>query len=158
MKNELFTHNITIKQSPIHGYGVFAAHDILEGEIVEESHLILFDKKNKTPESTNYLFKWEEDSNALALGYGSIYNHSDNPNVSYTPDFQNNIMVFKAIRTIKVGEEILSSYGKDWFNGRNIIPKNPTSKPNCLSFNSTTFRSLLISLIILVIILLLSKF
>ena len=46
---------------------------------------------------------------ALALGYGSIYNHSETPNAAYEMEMPD-IMVFRAKIDIPAGAEILISY------------------------------------------------
>ena len=63
-----------------------------------------------------YVFAWagvtKRSYVALALGYGSIYNHSFEPNARYTrvvPD----VLEFHATRTIKTDEEILINYHGD---------------------------------------------
>lgn len=55
-----------------------------------------------------YVFGWGSDSTALALGYGSLYNHSYAPNAETleTPDE----LVVTALRTISEGEEIFINY------------------------------------------------
>jgi SET domain-containing protein len=44
------------------------------------------------------------------LGYGSIYNHSHSPNADWKQNFKTNSMVYRAIKPIKKGEEILVNY------------------------------------------------
>ena len=55
-----------------------------------------------------YVFGWGSDSTALALGYGSLYNHSYAPNSETleTPDE----LVITALRAISEGEEIFINY------------------------------------------------
>lgn len=55
-----------------------------------------------------YVFGWGSDSTALALGYGSLYNHSYEPNAETleTPDE----LVITALRTIDEGDEIFINY------------------------------------------------
>ena len=45
--------------------------------------------------------------------FGSVYNHSYQPNARYEPDFDLNIMEFIAIRDIVAGEEITTNYNYD---------------------------------------------
>ena len=49
------------------------------------------------------------------LGYGSIYNHSENPNaeIDYNEGKQEDFLFFKAIKDIKIGEEIVYNYEFD---------------------------------------------
>lgn len=55
-----------------------------------------------------YVFGWGEGSTALALGYGSLYNHSYAPNAETleTPDE----LVITALRDIAAGDEIFINY------------------------------------------------
>ena len=46
---------------------------------------------------------------ALALGYGSLYNHSYQPNARYD-DQPAGAMTFTALRDIRAGEEITINY------------------------------------------------
>ena len=46
---------------------------------------------------------------ALALGYGSLYNHSYNPNARYD-DVGRQIKEYSALRDIQRGEEITINY------------------------------------------------
>lgn len=59
-----------------------------------------------------------QGKNALFLGYGSIYNHSDDPNADYIINIKKRITTIRAERTIQKGEEIFLSYGDDWFSSR----------------------------------------
>jgi uncharacterized protein len=58
---------------------------------------------------SNYCFAWGRDQVALALGYGSIYNHSYSPNARYD-DVGPQTKVFTALRDIEPGEEITVNY------------------------------------------------
>ncbi len=56
-----------------------------------------------------YYFDWDGDA-ALALGLGSLYNHSGTPNAEYIKDTQNDVVTVRAIAAIAAGEEIVFSY------------------------------------------------
>ena len=63
----------------------------------------------------NYYYKWGgnlEDA-ALSLGYGSLYNHSYEPNAVYVKNIEEFVIDFVALRDIEEGEEITVNY-----NGR----------------------------------------
>ncbi len=95
---------------------LIAARDIKEGEILEEAPVVIL-KKEHLPllEDTiiaNYYFDWEDDQGALCLGYGSIFNHSYTPNVFFDYKYDERILIFKAIRDIKEGEELYINYGQ----------------------------------------------
>lgn len=61
---------------------------------------------------------------AFFTGYGSIYNHSDDPNVDYIINAKKRIATIKADRTIQKDEEIFVSYGDKWFSSRGWKAKN----------------------------------
>jgi uncharacterized protein len=60
----------------------------------------------------DYLYSWSNDYRevAIALGYGSLYNHSDEPNALYYTNRNRNVIDFIATRSIAAGEEITISY------------------------------------------------
>ena len=71
-----------------------------------------------------YYFEWKKESIAIALGYGSLYNHSAKPNAVFEPDYKGQLILFKSLRDIPAGEEILVDYHagtpdeKVWFEIR----------------------------------------
>ena len=119
-------------KSPIHGWGVFAKEDIMEGEVFEESPILTLpiEKGEVTSLLIDYRFNWPQGNDwqeqVLALGYGSLYNHSNDPNAFWVSDIENRIFKFVSNREIKQGEEIFVWYGdvSYWNDGRthtNII-------------------------------------
>lgn len=106
--------NIVVKQSNINNRGVFSVKKILKGEIIEICEIIILnDKDTKKIDETylyNYYFSWDLSCSALALGYGSLYNHSYTPNAIYIKDFENKKIIFKALSDIENNEEILVNY------------------------------------------------
>lgn len=120
MKRKLFQNKLLIQKSTTHGYGVFANKRIKKGELIEECYFILSRGGDKGLE--DYYFD-ADGKYALFLGFGSIYNHSDDPNADYFINKKNRCARIKAARTIKKGEEITVSYGEEWFSSRNLKPK-----------------------------------
>jgi SET domain-containing protein len=102
------------------GRGVFATKNFRSGEVIEICPVVPIPRKlikDKNPTGLqdfleNWLFEWENDfqSDAMVLGYGMIYNHSENPNAKYEMDFEKNIVTFRASKKIKKGEEIFIDY------------------------------------------------
>jgi SET domain-containing protein len=106
---------IEIKKTPGMGNGVFAARDFAVGDIIEICPVVTVkSKQNSHAEETDliyWLFEWEHpDESAMLFGYGMIYNHSVDPNASYSLDFGPSTVTFKAIKPIKSGEEIFIDY------------------------------------------------
>ncbi|TCN02895.1 hypothetical protein EV581_1301, partial [Bacillus sp. BK006] len=62
-----------------------------------------------------YYFRWGEDSSegAIALGYGSLFNHSYSPNCVYYYNEEGLTIEFYAITNIKKGDEIKINYNGD---------------------------------------------
>jgi SET domain-containing protein len=112
---------IGIKNSGIHGLGIFALKNIGKGMLIEVCPILILNKKDtKLIEKTklyNYYFGWKR-LGMIALGNGSLYNHSYEPNAKYERDFQNERLKFFAIKPIRKGEEITVNY-----NGKPEIKK-----------------------------------
>ena len=79
---------VFVQASTIHGLGVFAAQDIPDGQIIEKCPLLRLDIDEKDVLLADYRFWWMEAEKRLyyvmALGYGSLYNHSNNFKISFT--------------------------------------------------------------------------
>jgi SET domain-containing protein len=110
------------------GRGVFALIDFKVGDIIEIAPVLnITVTERKRMEKTifaYYMYPWRSTrSGALALGYGSIYNHSYEPNADWKQNFKTDSMVYKAVKPIKAGEEITVNYNGevddqtpiDWF-------------------------------------------
>lgn len=115
---------VFVTQSPGKGFGVFAAKNFVEGEVIERCYCIEVTKPVKG-NLINYAFNYPPGTNetkqVLPLGYGCIYNHSENNNAFWikTPDHEMHFD-FVAKRDIKIGEEICTYYGKNYFKYRKI--------------------------------------
>lgn len=108
---------IEVKRVAGKGRGVFAARPIRKGELIERVPVIVLPTSTleEGPEQNplaDYCFAWGRGTIALALGYGSLYNHSYNPNARYD-DIGQRTKVFTALRDIAEGEEITVSYNGD---------------------------------------------
>jgi hypothetical protein len=101
------------------GRGVFARRPIPEGALIERAPVIVIPATDwKTMEPTvayNYTFAWgpDDEDAAIALGYGSLYNHSYAPNARFERHFENLVIEFIALRNIAQDEEILVNYNED---------------------------------------------
>lgn len=125
--------SLYVAPSPLGGRGVFTAEDIAAGSIVEICPVIVLPKaQTSLLDQTvlyDYYFLWgeQEDRYAIALGYGSLYNHSYAPNTEYRADFGNNDLHFYALQEIPVGSELTVNYNGDpndeeavWFMARRL--------------------------------------
>ena len=110
---------ITVKDSPGKGRGVFAQRNFKEGEVIETCPVIVLPAEEidalELTQLYSYYFAWGPESKdaAIALGYGSLYNHSYTPNARYYKDFDNSLIKYVCITDIQKDEEITISYNWD---------------------------------------------
>lgn len=98
---------------PSSGKGVFASKNIKKGEIIEIAPILVLESSDFVDTKWNLLFEyyfWMDDFVVLALGYGSLYNHSKDPNCKYEIKRKEEIIIFTAIKDISKDEEILFNY------------------------------------------------
>jgi SET domain-containing protein len=99
-----------------YGRGIFATREIQKGELIHVAPVIVSSKEEfkylKKTILINYVFSWGEnyEHSALALGYGSLFNHSYTPNALYKHNLKKETIKFYAHTDIKTGEEILVNY------------------------------------------------
>lgn len=110
---------IEVRNAGKKGRGVFALKNFSKGELIEKCPVIpLSETDSQLANKThlhNYLYEWQtENQRAVILGYGFIYNHSYTAaNSKYYYDFKNKLMIYKAVKEIKKGKEILINYNRD---------------------------------------------
>jgi len=122
----IYNPKIYVDKSPIHGWGVFAKEDIMEGEVFEECPILTLpiEKGEITSLLVDYRFNWPQgndfEEQVVTLGYGSLYNHSNNANAYWVSDLENRTFKFISNREIKKDEEIFVWYGdvSYWNDGR----------------------------------------
>ena len=105
---------IEVKRVKGKGRGVFARRLIRQGEVIERLPMLVltaeeFEDCWAGTSLANYCFAWGRGMMALALGYGSLYNHSFRPNARYD-DVGPQTKEFTAMRDIAPGEEITVNY------------------------------------------------
>lgn len=134
--------NIYIKDTgTAKGRGVFASRAFGSGEVVEICPVVLFHMHyNSLPKAVKTLvFDWEvlagkTRAHALALGYGSFYNHNNPANMRFEADGENQLLRFIAVRDISKDEELTINYCSErgaaeseendnwWFEDKKITP------------------------------------
>ncbi|MEO5948783.1 MAG: SET domain-containing protein [Candidatus Saccharimonas sp.] len=110
--NDIYIASSTI---PHAGRGVFTTRGLAAGETIEIAPIIRLERDDPaiaSPDSMvpHYVFTFAEGYEGFALGYGSLYNHSYDPNMLYSKDDQLQAVVFTARRDIKSGEELTVTY------------------------------------------------
>ena len=105
---------IEVKRVRGKGRGVFARRSIAEGEVIESCPVLVVPAEEVRNGAAwtrlgEYRFDWGRGTVALALGYGSLYNHSYEPNAHYE-DIGGRTKLFVALRDIQRGEEITVNY------------------------------------------------
>ena len=121
MIENMLTVKTSIKQSAIHGTGVFAAEDIAKGTIVwkyeplldigltKEQMQALPDIAKKT--FLNYAYHDAEDGlYILCFDDARFMNHADDPNTTQIPNDIDTQGYTVATKDIKAGEEITCDY------------------------------------------------
>ena len=121
------------------GIGVFASRAIEAGEVVEVSPIIKlkWEFEEMEVDLKRRVFNWERLASlpgvsAIALGYGSMYNHANPANMRYSSDFGGEAIAFIAVRAINRDEELTINYNATggqpvsvedvWFNVCNVVP------------------------------------
>jgi SET domain-containing protein len=113
--------SICVRTVPGKGRGVFAKTAIKKGAIIERVPIILVpiaDLVNglANPTLNRYFYHWDKKHVAVSLGYGSLYNHSFEPNARYIHG--KDVLTYRALRDIEPDEEITINY--------NFVPTDQT--------------------------------
>lgn len=120
--NKLYISQSTIPDS---GRGVFANVNIPKGQIIETCPYLEIPGSEIENIAAGYLHNYlyffgpDKDSALLALGFGSIYNHTYTPNAIYKIKPQQQVIQFISTQNIKKSQEITVNY----------IQSNPDSGP-----------------------------
>lgn len=102
------------------GKGVFSKRAFAKGEVVEVAPVLVlktdFDLLPKLLKT--YVFDWDSLTGlagryAVALGYGSMYNHSNPASLQYVADARHGVMRYVAARDIEAGEELTINYNAE---------------------------------------------
>ena len=146
MTNSLFPPETYIKDTgTIKGKGVYANRNYAIGDIIEVSPVIILFAPYSTlpPKLKTRVFNWGNltqgpASSALALGFGSMYNHSNPANVKFKANTENESITFIAEKNISINEELTINYNgpdgstlseqDDWFDRHNITLSSSSSE------------------------------
>ncbi len=117
VQNRIFP--IRVGPSNVHGRGVFATRDIKKGEIIEDAPVVLFDRNEVKPGTIlrDYDIRYDDTRHAMMLGYGAIFNHSDNHSANWNFVDDKTIRI-TANKDIKKDQEIFVNYGTQYWASR----------------------------------------
>lgn len=116
----IYTPNLSVNNTgTVLGRGAFAEKTYSKGEVVEMAPVILLDYpfEELVLPVQRVVYNWSKlcdatERYALVLGYGSIYNHADDPNMRYSADQEKQALIYTAVRVIKKGEQLTVSYNQ----------------------------------------------
>ena len=117
-KKQWFCNKVEVRKSPLHGLGIFAFEDIEKHECIERAPVLAFHRDTMLHLASehaehvlhDYVFSWVQGQVAVCLGYGSLYNHSNDSNVTFQARTDIPCIEFIAKRDIVLGEELLVHY------------------------------------------------
>lgn len=123
---------VQVRMTDKMGKGCFALEKIEKNTVVESAPVIFLHRdtfvnlneyNGGTHKLSEYPFSWGRDGLVvIALGYGGIYNHKVEPNLSWRPNYQTDSIQYTAVRDIEAGEELFIRYvprhklGDLWFS------------------------------------------
>lgn len=93
------------------GRGVVATQPYRTGQVVEVSPVIKVSRREVRGLLLHYVFDFGSKHYAIALGVGSLFNHSSRANLRSKADIKGETITFRARRMIGVGEELTVDYG-----------------------------------------------
>lgn len=100
--------------------GVYAGRKIKKNEVIEISPTIYIDSITNVPNILiDYIFS-NNEKYYIAFGCGSMFNHSDEPNIHWKFTNDNNIK-FIANKNIDKNTELTINYGKPYWKARKKI-------------------------------------
>ena len=113
-----------VKDSQLHGQGVFADRKYSIGDTIELCPYLVTDDDDVGEDCVlpDYMFQSPNDDceeYLIALGLGMVYNHSSDPNAEWEINEEDNRFIrFVAVKEIKENEEICHDYGDEYWESR----------------------------------------
>ena len=123
---------LAIKDFAGRGRGIVAIEDILQGQLIERSPVLIIppDQRAELDKTVifTYVFMWEHGTveqdlykhkgrSAIALGYTSLLSHSFEPNCSFVRHIDELFIEVFASRHIRAGQELTIDYQMAlWFD------------------------------------------
>ena len=112
---------VSVDNFPGMGRGVVAREDIEQNTVIAEYELLILSTEdtklisNTILATYTYTFNQETAQDCIALGEGSLFNHSDSPNIGYQIINKNekSVLRISSLRKIQSGEQLFIDYGAD---------------------------------------------
>ena len=110
---------IECRDSSIHGAGVFAKTDIPKHTLIESGPVLivhqnsmeaLYEINDARHIIQDYIFSWEPGFCAIAMGWVAIYNHHDDSNCQWKPNYEYKSLEVTTVKDVKAGEELCIKY------------------------------------------------
>jgi SET domain-containing protein len=125
MKDIFTDRRLFVSESKFPGaeLGMFSESFIPSGTIVEIARTLKLKNEHLFQPGNilnDYVFKLDDKHSIIAFGCGSMYNHSDDPHLTYK--VTDGKIYYKSIKDIFPGDEVTISYGTDWWKNRGIKP------------------------------------
>ncbi|MSQ01466.1 MAG: SET domain-containing protein-lysine N-methyltransferase [Myxococcales bacterium] len=113
------------------GWGVFTRTALSAGTLVEVAPFLVLDLASaQHPPLRDYTFRLTDDpcsaqfdQRALVLGWGSLYNHADEPSLEYHLRAAQRLFEYITTRDIVSGEQLFVSYGPAWWTDRGRVAR-----------------------------------
>ena len=123
---------IELKASPVHGRGIFSKTMIPKNTVIEVCPSLEMKGYEIQGRLKDYVFRSLNKGHSLVVfGYGSIYNHSDTPNLTWIINKQLE-MVITTNQDIPENTELFVSYGANWWNSRSKSNATPNATPKVI--------------------------
>jgi uncharacterized protein len=109
-------------------YTVKSNSRFYKGDIIAICPIIMLEDSVKAIKTLNdKVFEIDKNSNmyGVVLGYGTLYRHSQNPNVDFAYNKSTRQMHFIAKRNLEKNEELTINYGKDYWAERMNFNNTP---------------------------------
>lgn len=111
---------VEVRESAVHGRGVFALRAITAGTVVDECPLMFLNDGDTPVGGTlmDYVFDAGNEGSWLALGITSLMNHHDQPNAAVELDADAQWLTVRAVTDIDADDEVFIDYGPTYFSDR----------------------------------------
>lgn len=118
---------LKVKATKTMGRGLFATQDIPPLATIHVADFIKLKDSdvNKCPDVAKYVFSYSKKYSVLCLGLGSLFNHSDEPNVDvfFSEMDGREVMEFVSLRPIIKGEQLFIYYGGEEYAFHHLLKK-----------------------------------